>query len=188
MNGILKALKAIVSWLDKHRIPYMVIGGMARSLYGIPRQTFDVDVKIVFETDEDAERFVHEIPKTWYPVPEDPVQFMKETLVLPVKAGGITVNFVRAMLPYEKEAVERSLVKAVGRTKIQVVTPEDLIVQKAVSTRLKDWSDIVDIVRKFGKELDWELIVIHASDLSKHLDRPEILKRIIRLRDGSRVP
>ena len=44
MNRLIKALTSITNWLEKMEIPYMVFGGIANSLYGNPRQTFDIDV------------------------------------------------------------------------------------------------------------------------------------------------
>ncbi len=40
------ALITLTSWLNRQRIPYMVIGGQAVLLYGEPRLTKDIDVPI----------------------------------------------------------------------------------------------------------------------------------------------
>ena len=43
---MIKALKIIIGKLTQMHIPYMIIGGIANSIYGNPRQTFDIDIKV----------------------------------------------------------------------------------------------------------------------------------------------
>ncbi len=43
---MIKALKIIIEKLTKLHIPYMVIGGIANSIYRNPRQTFDINIKV----------------------------------------------------------------------------------------------------------------------------------------------
>ena len=47
-NPLLLALAAITSWLKEQNISYMVFGGIANSVYGNPRQTFDIDIKLLW--------------------------------------------------------------------------------------------------------------------------------------------
>ena len=43
MNGVAQALHAFVQLFDEMGIPYVVMGGIAVRVYGIPRPTHDVD-------------------------------------------------------------------------------------------------------------------------------------------------
>ena len=43
---MIKALKIIIGKLTQWHIPYMIIGGIANRIYGNPRQTFDIDIKV----------------------------------------------------------------------------------------------------------------------------------------------
>lgn len=45
-NVILKALSKITKFLESSNVPYMVFGGVANSIYGNPRQTYDIDLKV----------------------------------------------------------------------------------------------------------------------------------------------
>lgn len=36
--------KAIIETLNRHRVEYLIIGGVAATLHGCPEQTFDVDI------------------------------------------------------------------------------------------------------------------------------------------------
>ena len=70
-NRLLLALKTIVSWLDKQQVPYMIFGGIANSIYGNPRQTFDIDVKISVTSENDKVDFIEQLRKVAVVLPED---------------------------------------------------------------------------------------------------------------------
>jgi hypothetical protein len=60
---------------------------------------------------------------------------------------------------------------------------EDLIIQKSISTRLKDWSDINEIVKFQKTVIDWDYLLKHISDLAGFLTDPIIYERMISLKD-----
>ena len=43
---MLNRLKAVFKFFQKHDVKYVVIGGIAAVLYGVPRATFDLDILI----------------------------------------------------------------------------------------------------------------------------------------------
>ena len=43
---MLNQLKDVFSSLEKHQVKYLVIGGVASILYGVPRATFELDITI----------------------------------------------------------------------------------------------------------------------------------------------
>ena len=49
MTQLERALVEITTILDELRIPYMLIGGLAVSLWGEPRATLDVDLSLWVE-------------------------------------------------------------------------------------------------------------------------------------------
>ncbi len=183
-NPLIKALADISVWLTENAIPYMVFGGVANSIYGDARQTFDVDFKIIYSADRPLDQFLNSLSSAAHILPEDPEQFISDTQVLPVQVSGVRVDLVFATLPFEIEAIERSPVKEVFGLKIHVCTPEDLIVQKAISTRDKDWLDIENLVKREKKALDWEYIEKHCSELAEFLDRPHLIRRIVKFKNG----
>ncbi|SNQ59868.1 DUF6036 family nucleotidyltransferase [Candidatus Methanoperedens nitratireducens] len=46
-----RELIKIIKLLNKHRIKYLLIGGVAAVLYGVPRSTFDIDIAISMDTE-----------------------------------------------------------------------------------------------------------------------------------------
>ena len=179
-NPIIKALETITELLERMEVPYMVFGGIANSIYGNPRQTFDIDIKFFFKSDTDLDPFLDNLSMVGEIVPDDIKGFIEETNVIPVDIHGVRVDLVFAGLPFEKEAIERSQSMVFFNINMKVCTPEDLIIQKAVSTREKDWTDINYITENLEDELDWSYLLKHCKDLSELLDDPDIYSRIER--------
>jgi len=178
MNRLIKALSTITNWMERMNISYMVFGGIANSIYGNPRQTFDVDIKFSLESKDNLEQFVEELKSVAILLPDKPIQFIKETNVIPIEIDDVRVDLVVADLPFEIEAIQRSRYVDFSNIKIKVCLPEDLIIQKAVSTREKDWLDIMTIIENQGDKMDWNYLLKHCKDLSNFLSKPEIYNRI----------
>jgi len=54
---MLNRLKGVFKSLQQHEVKYVIIGGIAAVLYGVPRATFDVDI-LIEATPENAQRFL----------------------------------------------------------------------------------------------------------------------------------
>lgn len=178
MNPLVQALKTVVKFLEARKIPYMVIGGIANTIYGNPRQTFDIDIKILPETDEGNEALINQLESIAHVVPEEPKKFIQETNVLPVDVHNVRVDLILATLPYEKEAIKRSEVVGTFGFDMKVCQPEDLIIQKAVSKRMKDWMDIETVIQNQCHHLDRKYLLSHCKELSEILNDPTIYDRI----------
>jgi hypothetical protein len=183
MNSLIKTLKKVTRWLEKQKVQYMIFGGIANTIYGSPRQTFDIDIKILLESEKEVNAFTDRLGSFAKIIPEKPLHFLKETCVLPVIVNDIRVDFVIANLPYEKEAVKRSQLIETFGISVYVCQPEDLIIQKAVSTRSKDWLDIEALIENQRQLLDWDYIMKHIKELSVFLERPGMHSKIVELKN-----
>jgi predicted nucleotidyltransferase len=65
---------AIFKKLNEKRVKYIVVGGIAVNLYGIPRMTYDIDLILDIE-DKNLERFLR-LLKEWGFKPKVPVDIM----------------------------------------------------------------------------------------------------------------
>jgi len=184
MNPLIKALAVIIPLFDRLEIPYMVFGGIANSLYGNPRQTFDIDIKFFFKSGNGLKPFLDNLSTIGKIIPSDPKAFFIDTNVIPVDIHGVRVDLVLAELPFEKEAIQRSSSMDFFGIKINVCTPEDLVIQKVISIREKDWADIHYIIENLKNDLDWEYLLKHCKDLSNFLDDPEIYTKVEKLKNG----
>ena len=54
---MLNRLQDVFKFFQQHKVRYMVIGGVASVLYGVPRATFDLDI-LIEATDENAQRLL----------------------------------------------------------------------------------------------------------------------------------
>ena len=155
----------------------MVFGGIANAIYGNPRQTYDIDIKISVEETE-IEHFIKNIQSIGEILTSNPLDFISETNVLPVEINGVRVDIVLALLPFEKQAIERSKQLSYKNVNMKVCTIEDFIIQKAVSERDIDWNDIEMVIKLNKKKINWNYLLDHCKKLSNFLSRSRILKRI----------
>lgn len=181
-NRLLLALESIVSWLDKQQVPYMIFGGIANSIYGSPRQTFDIDIKISVPAENDKTDFIEQLRTAAVLLPENPIQFIAETSVLPVTIDSVRIDLVFAQLPFEEQAIKRSQVKRFFSLSMKVCTVEDFILQKAVSSRQKDWDDIATVIGLQKETIDWRYLLEHCRELSDFLGDSTIVTRIQNMR------
>ena len=179
MIELINELKQLISFFDREDIPYMIFGGVANSIYGNPRQTFDVDIKIIMESEQDRTNFIDKIGSFSTIQSENPLQFIRETNVLPVEINNIRVDIVFAELPYEIEAVHRSSPKEIFGVMLKICQMEDLIIQKAISTREKDWLDIYTVIKLNKEKLDWSYLLKHCKELADFLADPSIYQRML---------
>ena len=177
MNPLVQALRIIVNFLEKEKIDYMIIGGIANSIYGNPRQTFDIDIKINIEENKLAD-FIATLPSVGRVVTDDPLDFVMKHAVLPVDIESVRIDLIMAGLDYEKKAINRSVQKNLYGILAKVTTIEDLIIQKSISTRTKDWLDIAELIQLQHKNINWDYLLKHVDELAEFLSDPTISERI----------
>ena len=156
----------------------MIFGGIANTFYGSPRQTFDIDIKVILKGEDKIRRLISRLESVGTVIPENPVSFIHETGVLPVEIAGVRVDIVFATLPFEERAISRRRSARVMGVNVKICSLEDLIIQKAVSIREKDWMDIQTIIRIKKEEMDWEYLIANCRELADLLNRPDIYSKI----------
>ena len=176
--SLLIALKIIVEFLEKNKIPYMVIGGIANSILGEPRQTYDIDIKIKISKKLDIENTINKLSKISTPLSKNPVKFAEEMRVIPIVIADIKIDIVIAGLEYEITAINNSVIKDFDGVKLKVCRTEDLIIQKFVSEREKDWNDIRNLIRVNFGTLDKKYILKNCKEISMWLSDTDSLVRI----------
>ncbi|MEA3495987.1 MAG: nucleotidyltransferase [Bacteroidota bacterium] len=176
----LNALHKIIDFLSVNKIPYMIFGGIANSIYGNPRQTFDIDIKI--KIDKDISDFIDSLAKKSTILVDNPISFVKETNVLPVEIDKIKVDIVFAELEFEINAIENAKTFDYLGVKMKVCSVEDFIIQKAISTRQKDWMDIETIISLKNDEINWDYLLKHIKELAVFLANDNILTNILKFK------
>jgi hypothetical protein len=139
---MLNQLKHVFASFEKHRVRYVVIGGIAAVLHGVPRATFDLDI-LIEATPENATRLLKALEEA---------ELGTAALTTPqdVLAHEITVfqDFVRIDvqtstpgLRFEDAWSRVRPMEFEGQT-FQVISREDLIVSKRASGRPVDLEDV----------------------------------------------
>ncbi len=171
------ALLEVAATLDSLAIPYMVIGGVAVSIWGAPRATLDIDVSVWVEP-ADLEQTVRRLGDRFRVSCPDPVDFVRQTRVLPaLTSQNVKVDIVFAALEFERSLLSRSVGKRLGRNVIRVVSLEDLVLMKIISERPKDDEDARALIQLHRESIDAAYLEPRLKKLADSLAQPEILTR-----------
>jgi hypothetical protein len=164
-----RALAGFASALMERRIPYMVVGGLANAVWGEPRATLDIDVTVWVE-DRELARVIGELTSVFPALTTDPVDFVRKTRVLPLESGeGIRVDVIFGLLPFEREAIERSVPMKMAGVQVSFCTAEDLVLMKIVSARERDLADAKAIVLRRLRDLDLGYLEPRIAELAAFL-------------------
>jgi hypothetical protein len=151
-----KIITAILLELEKHKIPYTLIGAVAMGFWGVRRDTVDVDILV---KERDREKVLNLMESFGY----DHIvssNFADQFAHVVTDMGLVDFLYTRK----EKGIIESSRIFRVGDIDIQVAIPEDIIGMKLdginnnPDRELQDLADIKVIVELLGKDIDWEKI------------------------------
>lgn len=153
----------------------MVIGGVAASLLGKPRLTADVDAVMILPIENLPQLVAAAAQEGLVSRIADAEAFARRhrVLLLRHEESSINVDISLGMLPFEVEAVERSIIYQIGSLAIPLPTPEDLIIFKAVAHRPQDLLDIQTIIENHP-DLDRERIKYWVREFAQALEMPEL--------------
>jgi predicted nucleotidyltransferase len=145
-----KILSQIGVSLNKHNLPYMIVGGQAVLLYGEPRLTRDIDITLGVDVDRLGEVLVVVRELSLKALPKEIESFVRETMVLPVldEHTGIRVDFIFSFTPYETGAIKRARKIKIIDQEVNFTSPEDLIIHKIFAGRPRDIEDVRTVLLK----------------------------------------
>jgi len=179
------ALKQVVDFLVEHEIPYMVIGGLANSIWGEARFTRDADLKVSIG-DRPLEDFRALVHQTFAERETGIPTHRQSAHILHIWARpGVPVDLFVSIFDYERRAVQRALEINVGGVAVRVCTAEDLIIHKVVAGRPHDWLDVGQVLIRQRGKLDQTYITNWLSQFSAALEAPEMAARYRELRKRS---
>ena len=152
----------LFSALARHKVDYLLIGGLAVSLHGVERATMDVDITVAMTTDNLAALIETAKELKLSPVLPVPLESLRNLELLrqwhterhleafalrSADLAGVTVD-VLLFPPVEFSGMtSRAEVFKVADTNIQVVSIDDLIALKQAVGRPIDISDIEHVQR-----------------------------------------
>lgn len=144
MATLLDELSQIVSALNENEIEYAVCGGLALTIHGFPRATFDIDVLIRPESLEDvyrvAAQYGYDIRGLDMSFKERAVEIRR---VSKIDADGEVLSLDFLLTTPQVEEVWETREKLVWENKpLWIVSTEGLIKMKELAGRAKDLIDI----------------------------------------------
>lgn len=169
-------LTKISQTLDQEHIPYMVIGGQAVLLYGVPRLTKDIDITLGVGIDQlpKIKNIAHTLKLT--PLVQDE-GFIQRTMVYPCldPESGIRVDFIFSFSPYERQALERINPVRIHDVIVKFASVEDVIIHKVIAGRPRDIEDVRTIMLK-NPDIDLHYIRKWLQVFQKSLKEPYLKK------------
>jgi hypothetical protein len=171
MDNLLQSIRALQQRLSDAGISSIVIGGVAVAAWGEPRVTRDVDLKVQLGRD-DAERLLAALAPDYVSLlPDSRKALRQQAMVFVQDAAGTRLDLLLADTPYDALAIQRGRhVELQPGVTIRVCRPEDLVIYKLISTRLRDHEDAQGIVRRQGSNLDDEYVLDWLHQFEQALD------------------
>lgn len=156
-------LLRIAEILSKLKIPYIITGGMAVSVWGRPRFTADVDI-VVELLSKNASLLAKElllIDKDVYVDEESIVSALKNkgefNFIHP--QSGLKADFWIVKDEFNKQEIKRAVVKEIDGHEVNFVSPEDLILSKLLwyklSNSTRQLEDIQSVLKISEIDMDY---------------------------------
>ncbi len=153
MTGLTAALRDFASLFERLQASYVLMGGFAVRVYGIPRPTYDVDFTIAIARERLPELY-RAISESGYTVPE-PYEsgWVDQIAGMPlVKArlffegSTIDIDIFLAESAFQDQLLARRKRQQLDDMPVWLVSPEDLILLKLIASRPRDLVDIDDVL------------------------------------------
>ncbi|WP_297854242.1 nucleotidyltransferase [Meiothermus sp.] len=128
--------------LNAHEVKYLVIGGIAAVLYGVPRATLDLDI-LIEATHDNAARLLDALAKANITSANltSPKEILSNDVTVFKDRIRLDVQTNTPGLDFEAAWERRNLMQYQGQP-FYVVSLEDLIASKVAAGRPKDLEDV----------------------------------------------
>jgi hypothetical protein len=171
----------LVSFLNKEKLEYIIIGGIAVGVLGEPRVTGDIDVDILLEKNDVAD-FLEKIKKSGFKTnKQKSIERAKKTNIFQIDYKDYHVDFIIASIELEKEAFRRKKAITLHGVKAFFPTPEDLILLKIIPGRPKDLIDAENVAIRNKGKLDTRYLKNWAQRLSDETEDMRIYNNLQKL-------
>ena len=186
MAALFESIVSLQELLKRGGVASAVIGGVAVGVWGEPRVTRDVDIKVLL-TRDDARRLMEMLEGRYVPLLPDPFEALNRTGILFVRdEAGTRIDLLLSDTTFDRAAVERAVpVELEPGVRAQVCRPEDLIVYKLISTRPRDHEDAASVVLRQGEALDHAYVLDWLGQFEQALDDSTLVTEFQSLRRES---
>ena len=165
--------------MDLGGFRYFLFGAQAVVVHGIPRLTADIDVSVDLGGNTPAELLAALATEGIVPRAIDFDALVKTARLWPlVHASTRTpIDLVLIGDGIDRVFLGRAQLIDIAGTRVPVLSVEDLIATKVITTRRKDRDDVLGLLSTQGDRLDFERVRTVLRDLDATLDEPRALRR-----------
>jgi hypothetical protein len=180
LDDPISVVLAATAAFDRARIPALVYGGVALAIFGEPRETRDADLAVVGTSAAAGKAALELIGVTVATAFED-VKFGGVSVSRLSLIGGGQLNTVDLVTPrsprYGAALMLRPLTGELAGQQVRVVTPEDFVLLKVLSTRDRDVEDARTVLAALHGRLDLALLDREASMLAVEVPDHDVAGR-----------
>src|ERR687885_4135 len=165
MEGVAAVLADAVAALERAEVPYVLVGGLASSLYGRPRTTRDVDVLV---RKDDAKRALDALDTVGFATEETNPEW-----IFKAWRDDVTIDVIfwlKGDIYLDDEMLARSRLLELDGVVVNVVPPEDLVVIKAAvhdEQTPRHWHDALGVIA--DNELDGDYLARGARHSARRV-------------------
>jgi len=172
------SLRKVIAFLDARSFRYAVIGGIALAQWGIVRATYDADIKVLVPNHDYTS--VRTVLRSAFPEPARQ-ELPHSSLIVAIVVDDVIVDLLLALPGYEELIIERAVSRDLGGWTAWICSAEDLIIQKVVAGRDKDWLDVEALLIEQRGKLDMSYVEDWIVQFADVLETPQMLARYRRL-------
>lgn len=155
-NKLVDSVIKLVTVCRKERVKIALMGGIAYSLYARPRATYDVD-GIIYSGTLNIDKLLNslKIAGFWYDI-NAPVKLIHGLpfITLLDKKYKIYIDLFIAQNEFQKNVLERAKYIKFYKKKINIISPEDLILIKLQTGRERDMIDTRELLSNNFQKID----------------------------------
>jgi hypothetical protein len=183
VDNLLQSIIALQRRLSNAGIASIVIGGVAVATWGEPRVTRDADLKVLLERDH-ADRLLAMLTPDYISLLPEPRQMLqKQGMVFVQDTLGTRLDVLLADTPYDATAIQRGReVEVQPGVVMRLCSPEDLVIYKLISTRLRDHEDAQTVIRRQGSGLEDSYVLDWLRQFEQEFDDSTLVAEYKRLR------
>lgn len=152
LSGLASKIVAAHEMLDSLGVPHQFGGAIALAWYRNPRATTDIDINITLAP-ENAAPVLGALAHLGVTVRDRDRALIARDGQARLDWDGSYLDLFFATLDFHQEMASHARIVAFGPIDIPILSPEHLIVCKALFNRPKDWVDIEEIV-SWGTKID----------------------------------
>lgn len=177
--------------LTRHRIPHVLVGGLAVAARGKPRYTRDVDFVVYPARPDQAAALVRAIEDAGLVVEQRNEKIRRLRKLKPVKmafSGDKSVDLRIGSTALDASSLRRATPVLVEDQGVPTTPAEELVAYKLARYEEYDPGDIQNVIERQGRAFDWERLWTLAIRHADEVERPAIRARFVEVAGRFRLP